>query len=210
MRDEIMSGVLTVKDESNEKARKRRNYWDIGMVKQFNKLIGSVRFKQGNGGSKGPANMCFVMDEKLMQHTSDWCTACNLAATHHIPIKDFLFGTNSIKGRAQVQHHMSFLNVPDKSSLPLGMRLMNDAYVFIYTICSFIAVMMKNLESPANDQTRVRARCAQILFLFSLHTKTREYAPYIPDDNIETFFIITYTHTCVCRCGGYKDWYACT
>ncbi len=149
-----MNGVLRGKDVNQEKARKRRNYWNIGMVKEFNKLINSVRFKQGSAQKSRSANSCFVLDEKLMQYTSDWCTACNLAATHHIPIKDFLFGTNSIKGRAQV-HHMSFLNVPDKSSLPLGMRLMNDAYVFIYMICSFIAVMMKNLESPTNDQTRV-------------------------------------------------------
>jgi hypothetical protein len=98
--------------------------------------------------------MHFILDENIMDYTSDWCTACNTEATNHIPIKEFLFGTGSAQGRGK-NPFMCFRNVPTKLNLPLGMRIMNDAYVFIYTISCFIAVLVKNLSSSEQNQTRV-------------------------------------------------------
>jgi hypothetical protein len=126
--------------------------WNSSLIAGFNGLIGRLRFRQGEEPPTNP--MHFILDENIMEYTSDWCTACNTEATNHIPIKEFLFGTSSAQGRAK-NPFMRFRNVPTKSNLPLGMRVMNDAYVFIYTISCFIAVLVKNLSSSEQNQTRV-------------------------------------------------------
>ena len=134
----------------------RRTTWSRALVEAFSKLISAVRFRQGglqqadNGG-----HMLMMLDERIMEYTSEWCNACNMDATNHIKIKKRLFGDTATE-----QDHAVFrpmLNVPLASDLPLGMRLMHDTYLFIYLICTFLAVFISNLSSsPTTKQAKVR------------------------------------------------------
>jgi hypothetical protein len=130
-------------------------WWTLPVVTSFNKLIKAVTFSQQD---VQPMNTrLFVIDERLMEYTSEWCTACNLEATNHIRIKDLLFRLQEAKGKNK-NAFMPFADVPNPDTLPMGLKLMHDAYLFIYLICSFIAVLLRNistLSSSEPTQTRV-------------------------------------------------------
>ncbi len=91
-----------------------RAFWNRDLIVAFNELLQAVRFPQELAGAAGRGgavaedgddsgnnrgdnddgvdgqlepNLLFVMDESLMEYTSNWCTACNLLATRHIEIK---------------------------------------------------------------------------------------------------------------------------
>ena len=133
------------------------------MVAAFNKLIAKVTFSQPQ---VQPTTRLFVIDEHLMEYTSEWCTACNLEATNHIRIKDLLFRLQEAKGKNK-NAFMPFADVPNPKTLPMGLRLMHDAYLFIYLICAFVAVLMRNISSFSSSeptQTRVSLHGSRTLW----------------------------------------------
>lgn len=101
--------------------------------------------------------MLFIMDESLMEYTSKCCRACNLQATNHQHIKSMLFGIGIPKSKKDGLR--PFNSIPMSNSLPMGMRLMHDAYVFIYLMATCIATLMRTISqqaSPEPTQTKVR------------------------------------------------------
>lgn len=150
---------------------KRRKMWSKDLVQAFNNLLSSARFKPlstavatttaaGNASAPKLARP-FVFDEQVMEYTSEWCNACNLEATNHRLTTKMLFGTNATEEDTAV--FMPMLNVPMYKDLPLGMRVMHDAYLFIYVTCCILAVFLRKLRSPAS-QAQVR------MFLFEIDT----------------------------------------
>jgi hypothetical protein len=137
--------IEALKDCKNEKL-----VWSNATITACNNLIGCLRFSQGSSLNPPMTNLIFSIDEDLMEYTSDCCNACNTEATNHYRIKELLFSIRS-KTWSMKQAFMPFADVPMPSTLPLGMRLMHDAYVFIYVICGFIAVMIKNINTGAGD-----------------------------------------------------------
>ena len=133
----------------------RRSTWPKQLVAAFSRLISAVRFRQGGERSDSSHNMLLVLDERVMEYTSEWCNACNMDATNHIKIKKRLFGENASDDDRGVFRPL--LNVPLASDLPLGMRLMHDTYLFIYVMCTCIAVFVCNLTTNATKQAKVRA-----------------------------------------------------
>ena len=130
----------------------RRNTWSKALVAAFGKLIAAVRFRQG-GEKPADGRLLLVLDERIMEYTSEWCNACNLEATNHIKIKKRLFGDNATEDDRAVFRPM--LGVPLGSDLPLGTRLMHDTYLFIYLMCTFVAVFIGNLSSSLTKQAKV-------------------------------------------------------
>ena len=128
---------------------KRTKTWEKDLVLTFNRLIAANRFKQGAGQQQqapaAPNNMCFIFNERLMEYTSEWCNACNMEATNHIKIKDMLFGMGSTEDDRGVFNPL--LNIPLYTDLPVGMKLMHDAYLFIYIMCTCLAVFVKKLAT---------------------------------------------------------------
>ena len=112
-----------------------------------------MRFRQGGEQGDSSPNMLLVLDERVMEYTSEWCNACNMDATNHIKIKKRLFGDNATDDDRGVFRPL--LNVPLASDLPLGMRLMHDTYLFIYVMCTCIAVFVCNLTTNATKQAKV-------------------------------------------------------
>ena len=91
-----------------------------------------------------------------MDYTSQCCKACNLQATNHQSIKSMLFGSGMPKSKRDGLR--PFNAIPMSTSLPMGMRLMHDAYVFIYIMATCIASLMRcisNQASPEPTQTKV-------------------------------------------------------
>jgi hypothetical protein len=145
-----------------------RAFWNRDLIVAFNELLQATRFPQeqqipaaaaeedgdeNHGGVDDhqlhQPNLLFVMDESLMEYTSNWCTACNLLATRHIEIKGHLFrGGNNCDPDGKA----SFLSdVPLSAHLPIGTRMMHDAYLFIYLIATFISVMLSKVNADMNQ-----------------------------------------------------------
>jgi len=133
----------------------RRKMWSKELVLTFNTLISSVRFKQADTPSMpSVSNLMFVFNEDLMNFTSEWCNACNMEATNHIRNKEMVFGKGSTEEDRGAFN--PFMNVPMCSDLPMGMKHLHDAYLFIYIMCSFLAVFMKKLSGMGgNSQPQV-------------------------------------------------------
>jgi len=131
----------------------RRTTWSKPLVSAFSRLIAAVRFRQGGQKAASGGMLMMALDERIMEYTSEWCNACNMEATNHIKIKRRLFGEDATEEDRGVFRPL--LNVPLSSDLPLGMRLMHDTYLFIYTICTCIAVFICNLTTNATKQAKV-------------------------------------------------------
>lgn len=149
--DDVEDGV----DGLHTLTEDRRSTWSRPLVSAFSRLVGAVRFRQG-GAKNATGNMLLVLDEHIMEYTSEWCNACNMEATNHLKIKRRLFGEDATEEDRGVFRPL--LNVPLSSDLPLGMRLMHDTYLFIYTMCTCIAVFISNLTTNATKQAKVRER----------------------------------------------------
>lgn len=77
--------------------KKQKTAWGRSLVAAFAKVVEACRFPQqpeGGGDDENPARL-FVLDEKVMEYTSDWCFACNLEATNHERNKEHLLGKKS-------------------------------------------------------------------------------------------------------------------
>lgn len=133
---------------------KRTKTWKKDLVLTFNKLIASVRFRQGGQQTADGGDMRFVFKESLMEYTSEWCNACNMEATNHIKIKDMLFGAGSSEEDRGVFNPL--LNIPLYSDLPMGMKLMHDAYLFIYIMCTCLAVLIKKLATLEHSKSQAQ------------------------------------------------------
>ncbi len=145
-----------MKDASQVQGRRRM--WSKELVSVFNNLISAVRFKQGNAPAPNGGNMMFVLTEELMNFTSEWCNACNIEATNHIRNKEMLFGKNATE-----EDRGAFkpcLNLPMCSDLPMGMKHLHDAYLFIYIMCAFLAVFIRKMATAGStSQPQVIALC---------------------------------------------------
>lgn len=75
-----------------------------------------------------------------------------------------------------------FAAIPLSSSLPMGMRMMHDAYVFIYMMCTCIAALSKSLASQSMadiSQAKVNAQPISNKFHLPNHvTAIHKYMPH--------------------------------
>lgn len=154
------SAIPDVLMDPPETEAKRRKMWSKELVQAFNNLTFAVRFEPMNVASHaadaspkstGP----FVLDEKIMEYTSEWCNACNMEATNHAFTKNMLFGAGATDEDKSV--FKPLLNVPMPKDLPMGMRVMHDTYVFIYVTCSIMAVFLRKLKS-SRSQAQVKGK----------------------------------------------------
>jgi hypothetical protein len=161
----LVSNAAKIKDPG-----KRTTSWSLPVAKAFNALIDSVRFG-GSSGDRNDAGGCmFVLDEKCMSFTGEWCRACNLEATNHERIKGMLFSSSS-EATSVKDGFLSFKpfsNIPMGCDLPMGMRIMHDSYVFCYLICTFVAVLISKLhqaKDPPSPTQVWRIRCLIRLYV---------------------------------------------
>lgn len=128
--------------ESAEKAEAASCWKDQTMfVQSATQLISTIQgILPTDSRSAFYAEPPIVMDEAFLNVTSPCCHACNVAASHTVKIKKALGIYNVNRKRLP--------GVPDASKLPLGMRAMHDAYLFIYLVGTFLAVLLARLNSP--------------------------------------------------------------
>jgi hypothetical protein len=134
--------------------RKRARSWGVPVASAFNELIKSIRCS-GQDGIGADSGMLFVLDERCMDFTGEWCRACNMEATNHIKIKQMLYGSASEGSTLKegIKAFKTFNSIPMSCDLPMGVRIMHDAYVFMYLICTFVAVLVGRLHSTDKPLT---------------------------------------------------------
>ena len=134
----------------------RRKTWSKELVTSFSRLISACRFHQGGQEPVGSKGRGLLINERLMEYTSEWCNACNIEATNHVKNKGMLFGARATEEDRGIFNPL--LNVPMFRDLPMGTKLMHDTYLFIYLLASFLAVFVQKLTTlPHNSQIQVRS-----------------------------------------------------
>ena len=109
------------------------------------KLISAVRLVPGPLNNGIPLHMT----ERFLDVTSPWCNACNIAATNNENLRALMGIQEAGQRTARLP------GVPDVQMVPMGMRIMHDTYLFMYTIAACISTMLtancSNLQSPTQN-----------------------------------------------------------
>ena len=118
-------------DGNNNRARQWADQ-DL-FLKHANKLIGCLKFSASDLKTTKPP---MTMDDEFLNYMSPWCNGCNTAATNDRFLKKMLGMTGVGNSRKPLR------GVPDASSLPLGMRMLHDVYLFLYMMAACISSML--------------------------------------------------------------------
>lgn len=170
---------LASADREQEQHANRKAWADqTQFLQAANDLLRAVHFK---GGSQ---NRRFKISKIFLDYKSPWCNACNIAATHDKRLKELLGIPGKIRSSSSsssciyatmqvtMTEYMSrkaFPNVPNPLHLPLGMRTLHDAYLFIYIMGACISVILSASVSKDNSSSQ----------FFRLESLVRLYIGYL-------------------------------